>query len=128
QDLHQQIQGGADFAALAREHSADPGSAAEGGDLGWASRDTYVPAFADKLFSMQPGEVSEPVKTDFGYHIIKLEGVRAASGRSFEDMRAEIGVQLRNDKTLARFNNEQDRLQEQLEAGSASLDTLVREF
>ena len=128
QDLYQQIQDGADFAALAREHSGDPASAAEGGDLGWASRDTYVQAFADTLFSMQPDEVSEPVQTEFGYHIIKLEGVRPASGRSFEDMRAEISAQLRNDKTLARFNNEQDRLQEQLESSGASLDALVREF
>ncbi len=128
QDLYSQIQGGADFAALAREHSADTASAAEGGDLGWATRDTYVQAFGDKLFSMSAGEVSEPVKTEFGYHIIKLEGVRPASGRSFDDMRAEIGQQLRNEKSIAAFNREQDRLQEQLESGGASLDSLVREF
>jgi peptidyl-prolyl cis-trans isomerase D len=128
QDLYQQIQGGADFAALAREHSADTASAEQGGDLGWATRDTYVQAFGDKLFTMNPGEVSEPVKTEFGYHIIKLEGVRPASGRSLEDMRAEIGQQLRNEKSIASFNREQDRLQEQLESGGASLDSLVREF
>src|SRR5690606_19398486 len=95
QQVYQQIQGGGDFAALAREHSGDSASAANGGDLGWASRDTYVQAFGDKLFSMQPGEVSEPVKTEFGYHIIKLEGIRPETGRSFEDVRAEINVQLR---------------------------------
>lgn len=127
-DLYQQIQGGADFAALAREHSDDSASAENGGDLGFASRETYVPAFADKLFSMQAGEVSEPVKTDFGYHIIKLEGVRPASGRSFEDVREELAVALRNEKAIARFNTEQDRLQEQLESGSASFDGLVSEF
>src|SRR5690606_3792504 len=66
--------------------------------------------------------------TEFGYHIIKLEGVRPESGRSFDDVRAEINVQLRNEKAITRFNNEQDRLQEQLESGGASLDALVREF
>ncbi len=126
--VYQQIQDGGDFAALAREHSGDSASAASGGDLGFASRDTYVDAFADTLFSMQPGEVSEPVKTEFGYHIIKLEGIRPESGRSFEDVRAELNVQLRNEKSINRFNNEQDRLQERLESGNASLDALVREF
>lgn len=126
--LYEQIRGGADFAALAREHSADSASAANGGDLGWATRETYVQAFADKLFSMQVGEVSEPVKTEFGYHIIKLEGIRPATGRSFEEVRGEILAQLRNEKAIARFNSEQDRLQEMLESGSPSLDLLVREF
>src|SRR5690606_37904546 len=127
-EVYEQIQQGGDFAALAREHSGDTASAANGGDLGWASRDTYVQPFAEKLFSMQTGEVSEPVKTEFGYHIIKLEGVRPESGRSFDDVRAEINVQLRNEKAITRCNNEQDRLQEQLESGGASLDALVREF
>src|SRR5690606_27893985 len=128
QELYQQIQQGADFAALAREHSADTASAGNGGDLGWASRDTYVQAFADKLFSMQVGEVSEPVKTEFGYHIIKLEGIRPASGRSFEEVRGELFTLLRNEKAIQRFNSEQDRLQEMLESGNPALDTLVREF
>jgi len=128
QDLYKQIQGGADFAALAKAQSADTASAANGGDLGWASRETYVPAFADKLFSMKPGDISEPVKTEFGYHIIKLEGVRPAAGRSFADVRGELTVQLRNEKAIARFNGEQDRLQEELERGGAGLDRLVQEF
>jgi peptidyl-prolyl cis-trans isomerase D len=128
QQVYEQIRDGGDFAALAREHSGDSASASSGGDLGWASRDTYVQAFADKLFSMQQGEVSEPVKTEFGYHIIKLEGIRPEAGRSFEDVRAEINVQLRNEKAIQRFNDEQDRLQEQLEAGAPSIDALAREF
>ncbi|MDQ2640741.1 MAG: peptidyl-prolyl cis-trans isomerase [Pseudomonadota bacterium] len=128
QELHAQIQGGADFAELARANSGDTASAANGGELGWASRETYVPAFADKLFSMREGEVSEPVKTQFGYHIIKLEGIRPEVGRSFEAVRAEILAKVRNEKAGARFNSEQDRLQEQLETGGANFDTLVQEF
>ncbi len=128
QELYTQIQGGADFAELARANSGDTASAANGGELGWASRETYVPAFADKLFSMREGEVSEPVKTQFGYHIIKLEGIRPEVGRSFETVRSEIAATLRNEKAVALFNSEQDRLQEQLETGGTNLDALVQEF
>lgn len=127
-DLYTQIQGGADFAELARKHSQDSASAANGGDLGWAARETYVPPFAEKLFSMKTGEVSEPVKTEFGYHIIKLEGIRPEVGRTFEQVRAELEVQMRNDAAVARFNSEQDRLQEELENSSASFDALVKDF
>jgi len=127
-ELYEQIKGGADFAGLARANSGDTASAANGGELGWASRETYVPAFADKLFSMREGEVSEPVKTQFGYHIIKLEGIRPEVGRSFETVRPEILATLRNEKAIARFNSEQDRLQEELESGGVNFDTLVQEF
>lgn len=127
-DLHTQIQGGADFAELARAHSKDSASAASGGELGWATRDIYDPAFGAKLFSMREGEVSEPVKSAFGYHIIKLEGIRPEAGRSFDDARGEIALQLREEKAGALFNSEQDRLQEQLESSGASLDVLVKEF
>ena len=63
QDVLVQVRGGADFSALARKYSKDPGSAVQGGDLGFALRGAYVPAFSDKLFSMKAGEVSEPVLT-----------------------------------------------------------------
>jgi peptidyl-prolyl cis-trans isomerase D len=127
-DLYTQIQGGADFAALARSQSQDSASAANGGDLGWAPRETYVQAFADKLFSMKTGEVSEPVKTEFGYHIIKLEGIRPEVGRSFETVREEIANVVRNELALTRFSAEQDRLEERLEGSGDSFDALVKEF
>jgi peptidyl-prolyl cis-trans isomerase D len=127
-DLYTQIQGGADFAELARTHSKDSASAASGGELGWATRDIYDPAFGAKLFSMSEGEVSEPVKSAFGYHIIKLEGIRPETGRSFESARDEITLQLREEKATSLFNSEQDRLQEQLESSGANLDALAKEF
>lgn len=69
--LVQQLDEGADFAALAAEHSADPGSAANGGDLGWALRGSYVPEFDEAVFTMQPGE-RRLVQTQFGFHIIEV--------------------------------------------------------
>jgi peptidyl-prolyl cis-trans isomerase C len=71
----EQIKGGADFAALAKEKSKDPG-AADGGDLGYFTRDQMVPEFADVAFKMYPGQLSNPVKTQFGWHIIKVEDKR----------------------------------------------------
>jgi peptidyl-prolyl cis-trans isomerase D len=126
--LYAQIKGGADFAKLARENSDDSGSASKGGDLGWAGRDVYEKEFADKLFSMKEGEVSEPVKTEFGYHIIRLDGIRPSEGRSFEDVRAELTAALRNEKTATLFGDRQDQLQERMEQGGTSLDELVKEF
>lgn len=128
QDLYKQIQGGADFAKLAQQYSKDATSAAKGGDLGWATRDVYVKEFADKLFSMQQGEVSEPVKTQFGYHIIKLDGIRPGVTRSFEDVRDELADTLRKEQAATEFGNRQDQLQERLEKGTANLDSLAREF
>jgi peptidyl-prolyl cis-trans isomerase C len=71
----EQIKGGADFAALAKEKSKDPG-AADGGDLGYFTKDQMVPEFSEVAFKMYPGQLSNPVKTQFGWHIIKVEDKR----------------------------------------------------
>jgi peptidyl-prolyl cis-trans isomerase SurA len=70
--LRQEIQQGADFSALAKKYSKDPGSAAKGGDLGWTSSGTFVPAFEETLQKLSPGEISEPFKSRFGWHIVQL--------------------------------------------------------
>ncbi len=81
---------GADFAALAKANSQDPGSRDSGGDLGWVEQGAMVKPFEDALFSMQPGEVRGPVQTDFGYHVLQLREVKGGQGQSFEDVRAEL--------------------------------------
>ncbi|MDL2243835.1 peptidylprolyl isomerase [Bacteroidales bacterium OttesenSCG-928-J19] len=76
--LYLALKNGADFAALASEHSEDPGSAANGGELGWFGKNQMVPEFDETVFGMvNPGEISKPIKTRFGYHIIKLIGKQA---------------------------------------------------
>ena len=72
----EQLKGGADFATLAKEKSKDPGSAAKGGDLDFMGKSELVPEFAEVAFKMFPGQTSNPVKTQFGWHIIKLEEKR----------------------------------------------------
>ena len=72
QTLHQRILDGEDFADLALRFSNDPGSGSQGGDLGWAARGRYVPEFDEAAFTLEVGEISAPVKTSFGYHIIEV--------------------------------------------------------
>jgi peptidyl-prolyl cis-trans isomerase C len=84
-----QLKGGGDFAALAKEKSKDPG-AADGGDLGYFTKDQMVPEFADVAFKMYPGQLSNPVKTQFGWHIIKLEDKRTKQPPEFEKVKDQI--------------------------------------
>jgi parvulin-like peptidyl-prolyl isomerase len=91
QALRQKIQGGEDFAKLATQESDDAGSAAKGGDLGTFRHGQMVPSFEEAAFALKPGEVSQPVKTQFGYHVIKVE---SKDIKSFEDVRPELERQL----------------------------------
>jgi peptidyl-prolyl cis-trans isomerase C len=84
-----ELKAGADFAALAKEKSKDPGASA-GGDLGYFTKDQMVPEFAEVAFKMYPGQLSNPVKTQFGWHIIKLEDKRAKQPPEFDQVKDQI--------------------------------------
>jgi peptidyl-prolyl cis-trans isomerase D len=92
------IKGGADFAALAKKLSEDEGSAQKGGDLGFNARGTMVKEFDDAQFSLTPGQVSEPVKSQFGYHIIKVMEKKAAKTETLDEARPQIENQLKNER------------------------------
>ncbi len=95
EELLKQIKDGADFAKLATEKSKDTGSAKQGGDLGYFTRGVMVKPFADAAFGMKVGDLSEkPVKTDFGYHIIKLEDRRKSSPPPLAEVKEQITNQL----------------------------------
>ncbi len=79
------VKAGEDFAKVATELSKDPGG--EGGDLGWFTKDRMVPEFSESAFKLKEGEISEPVKTQFGWHIIKVEGKRTKSFPPFEQVK-----------------------------------------
>jgi peptidyl-prolyl cis-trans isomerase C len=89
QDLRQKVQAGADFASLAMQESDDAVSGAKGGDLGFFHHGQMVPSFEQTAFSLKPGELSEPVKSQFGYHLIRVEAVK-----TFDDLRDEIAKQI----------------------------------
>ena len=81
---------GEDFAELAKANSEDPGSAEQGGDLGYFGKGIMDPAFEEAAFALEEGEVSAPVRSSFGFHLIKLTGIQADSIKSFAEARAEI--------------------------------------
>ncbi len=89
-ELVAQLRAGADFAELAKQHSDDPGSAANGGSLGDVERGVMVAEFEEATFAAEVGAISEPVKTQFGYHIIQVENVNATEPVSFDEMRIEL--------------------------------------
>jgi peptidyl-prolyl cis-trans isomerase C len=97
-----QIKGGAKFDELAKKHSKDPGSGANGGDLDFAKPDSYVPEFGAAMAKLKKGEMTDaPVKTQFGWHIIKLEDTREASFPAFDDVKGQLKQRLEQMKMQA---------------------------
>ena len=101
-----QIKDGAKFDELAKKHSKDPGSGANGGDLDFAKVDSYVPEFGQAMAKLKKGEMTEaPVKTQFGYHIIRLEDTRDATFPAFDDVKAQIKQRLEQ-VTMQRYQDD----------------------
>lgn len=92
-----------DFAKLAREFSKDPGSAANGGDLGFFGRNMMVKPFEEAAFKLRPGGISDVVETDFGFHIIRVDEVKPATYKPFEAVRAEIEREYRRQQAQKKF-------------------------
>lgn len=97
---------GAKFEDLAKKQSKDPGSGANGGDLDWASPGNFVKEFSDAMVALNKGQVTQvPVKSQFGFHVIRLDDVREAQLPKFEEVKAQIGQQLQQQR-LANFQQE----------------------
>lgn len=103
EEVKKRLDGGEDFAKLAKEVSQDPGSAASGGDLGYAGQGVYDPAFEQALYALKDGEVSAPVRSEFGWHLIKLLGVQAADVPSFDSMKEKLVRELKAPRVEQRF-------------------------
>jgi peptidyl-prolyl cis-trans isomerase D len=106
-----QVKGGADFAALARKESEDDGSKASGGDLGLFGKGRMVPEFEAAAFAMQPGQTSDLVKSQFGYHIIRLVEKKAAETRPLDEVRAQIQDQLAQQQADAQITERARQLE-----------------
>jgi len=100
-DILKQLRAGADFAELARMHSEDEPTAKNGGDLDYFGRGRMVPEFDQAAFALEPGQTSEVIKTDYGYHIIKLTDKKPASMRALADVRPQLVEQLGYEKAQA---------------------------
>ncbi len=124
--LLQQLRSGESFENLAQKHSDDPGSATKGGDLGFFGRNVMVPAFEQMVFSMDPGQISEPVKTQFGWHIIKLEEIKPGGIRQLDGVRGKIETKLRKEKAKELNLQRSNEIYEKIML-SSSLDTFIKE-
>ena len=116
---------GEDFAALARKYSGDTGSASSGGELGWAAKGTYVAPFEAVLFAQNPGDTSQPVKTDFGYHIIQLEEIRPGTERPFEEARQELATEARSKGSQDRYFALTEKMDDAALQNPGSLDAVA---
>jgi peptidyl-prolyl cis-trans isomerase D len=115
------------FADLAKKFSQDPGSSGQGGDLGFFARDgSMVKAFEDAAFALKPGEISDPVQTDFGWHIIKLVNVRPAKVQSFDEVKGQIEQDLKRQKASRKFADSADQMQNLVYEQADSLEPVAK--
>lgn len=127
EDIYKKIEDGADFAEMAKKYSQDPGSASKGGDLGYNPKGSFVKPFEEAEFSLKPNQISPPVKTEFGYHIIKLLGVKPGSVPDFADVRDKVEQRYRDEKAEELFVNKSSKLSE-LAFESADLEQPAEEL
>lgn len=125
ESLAAQIKVGADFGTLAKANSDDQGSAVNNGDLGFAGHGVYVPEFDKALYALQVNQVSAPVKTEFGYHIIKLLEIKKADVPSFDSVKAQLNVEVHQAKLDAAYGDLTSQINE-LAAGSDSLVEIAK--
>ena len=118
---------GKDFAALAKQYSTDP-TKEQGGDLGFVTKAQFEGPIGDALFAMNVGDVSAPVKSQYGYHILKLEEIQPTEERPFAEVRAELDSQYRQDKAVELFGERQDQIQSQLEKGVTDIDQVAKDL
>ena len=111
EELTAKAKAGADFAQLAKDNSKDPGSAQQGGDLGSFGRGSMVKPFEDAVFAAKQGELLAPVLSDFGWHVIKVTGVRPARTQPFEEVRAQIEGEIKKQKAAQKFATAADQFQ-----------------
>ncbi len=128
QDVEKQVKSGKDFAALAKTESDDPGSKAQGGDLGWLEKGVTDPAFESALFAMKKGDVSDPVKSDEGYHIIQLRDVKAEKVRPFDDVKAELASKYLEGEREREYSDVSGKLTDAIYQDPTALDAAAKQF
>lgn len=122
------VQGGEDFAQVAKQVSEDPGTAKQGGDLGWIGRGMLTGPFEDALFGMKVGEVTGPVKTDFGYHIIRLEEIRGGEVQPFDKVKDKLLKQVRTDRADDAFYDLSNKLADSAFDAYDNLETVATQL
>jgi len=126
QELVAKLRAGADFQALAKEYSEDPGSKENGGDLGFFERGRMVPEFENAAFSLQPNQISDPVKTQFGYHIIQTLGKQAAFQPDFALVKDQIYRELSEPQAIKSAQEQAKKLHEEITKNKKSMTEIAK--
>jgi peptidyl-prolyl cis-trans isomerase D len=126
QDLLKQIRAGADFAELAKKNSDDPGSGKNGGEIGWMPKGQLVPEYEKVAYSQNNGQISDPVQSSFGFHIIQTEDKHTAGVKPFADVKAELETSLKAQRASALL--EQNANDAQTTAKAQTLDKAAAKF
>ncbi|HEX8874653.1 MAG TPA: SurA N-terminal domain-containing protein [Nitrosospira sp.] len=116
------------FEQLAKQHSQDPGTAEKGGDLGFFSRNMMVKSFEDAVFQMKMDEISNVVETDYGFHIIKLTGIKAAKPVSFNDVKSQVEQEIKKQKAAKLFDEMAESFSNAVYEQSDSLRPVAEKF
>ncbi|GMQ95719.1 MAG: SurA N-terminal domain-containing protein [Gammaproteobacteria bacterium] len=124
-EFKKQIEGGASFEELAREYSEDPGSSEQGGSLGRIGRGTLDPAFEDAAFKLAVGEISDPVRSAFGLHLIRVDAINASKLPSFDEVRDQMRTEFRNNKAEQEFVEQLDIMTTMAFESPESLDAVA---
>jgi peptidyl-prolyl cis-trans isomerase D len=112
-----------DFAAAAKQYSDDPGSKSQGGELGFNEKGAWVKEFSDAAFGLKPGEISQPVETQFGFHLIQAEEKKPAEDKKLDDVKGEIALSLlKKEKAQAIARKQADEALAKAKAGKALTD------
>jgi peptidyl-prolyl cis-trans isomerase D len=127
EDLLKQVKGGADFAELAKKFSEDEGSKTQGGDLNFFEKGRMVPEFDAAAFTMEPGQISDLVKTQFGFHIIKLVEKKAAATQPLAEVRERIVDQIKWERAQTQANDLSTRVAAELKT-PADFDRVAKQF
>ncbi|NBS67073.1 MAG: hypothetical protein EBT33_22540 [Betaproteobacteria bacterium] len=122
------LRGGADFAAVAQTSSIDSVSAAAGGDLGLSEKGAFVPAFAEVAFAAKVGELRGPVKTEFGFHVIKVDSIETGRSKTFDEVRGELEGELKREIASQRLANQEDEIQKLATAPGADLEKIATQY
>ncbi|MEW6189584.1 MAG: peptidylprolyl isomerase, partial [Actinomycetota bacterium] len=102
-DILKKLKDGEDFAQLAKKYSMDTATKDQGGSLDWMAREQLAPEFADAAFRLNPGEISDVVKTQFGFHIIKLEEKKTEHQKSFEEVKEQVKRELLRERQRKKY-------------------------
>jgi peptidyl-prolyl cis-trans isomerase D len=128
QDLLKQLKAGGDFSQLAQKNSDDTSNAPKGGDLGWFVRGQMVPEFDKAAFAMKPGELSDIVTTEFGYHIIKVDETESARVKPFEEVKGDLATELKKQRITEKMQTTADQVHDALAKSPGTAAEIAQKF